>query len=230
MAIAHRSLDPLKLLVLAATLALGFYFWDAPALLPLKLLVVMMHETGHAVATWIVGGKVQRVVLASDQSGSCLSALPPSALRTIVVYSAGYLGSAVAGAGLLIAAFHDRFARAVPTVLSLWLAIMAVFYAGNAFTLSFCILTSLALFATRWLPLSLVGALDVALASFSALYAAVDLRDDLWNGAVRAHSDAQLLADLTYIPALVWALLWTGMALVILAVGARAAVLGGHRA
>ena len=42
-----------------------------------------------------------------------------------------------------------------------------------------------------------------------ALYAVMDLKDDLWNSAVRSQSDAQLLADLTIVPAVVWAALWT---------------------
>jgi hypothetical protein len=47
----------------------------------------------------------------------------------------------------------------------------------------------------------------------------MDLKDDLWNGAVRAQSDAQLLANLTVVPAIVWAAVWTVVSLGILATG-----------
>src|SRR5262249_40225288 len=49
---ARRStaLDWGKAGLLLAALGIGLYFWHAPALRPLKLLVVMMHETGHALA------------------------------------------------------------------------------------------------------------------------------------------------------------------------------------
>jgi hypothetical protein len=69
-----------------------------------------------------------------------------------------------------------------------------------------------------------VGALNLFLSAFTALYAVMDLKDDLWNGAVRAQSDAQLLADLTIVPALAWALLWTAVSVVVMAFGVRFAL------
>ena len=185
------SFDVTRLALLIALLALGIHYWNAPLLLPLKLLVVMMHETGHALASLVVGGQVERVVISTDESGSCLSALPPGVLGAIVVYSAGYLGSALAAAGLLLATFRYHLGRAVLGGLAVWLAVMALFYAGNAFTLTFCVLTACVLAAgARWLPDGAVRATNVLIASFSALYAVADLKDDLWTGSVRAQSDA----------------------------------------
>lgn len=208
-----------KLFVLAAALALGLWFWHAPFLRPLKLLLVMMHETGHALASLAVGGRVDRVHVALDESGACLSALPAGAWRAIVVYSAGYLGSAVAGALLLIAVFRFGFERAVLVLLATWQVAMALLYAGDAFTLLYCAATAAVLgAAARWLPSGVVRAIVVGIASFSALYALLDLRDDLWNGAVRAQSDAQLLAQITWVPALVWAGIWSLGAVAILAI------------
>jgi hypothetical protein len=194
---------------------------------PLKVLVVMMHETGHAVATLLVGGHVDRVTIAANQSGQCVSALPPGALRQIAIYSAGYVGSAVAGALLLIATLRFRIRRAVLGAMSLWLGVMAVLYAGDAFTLAFCVGTAIALAAgARWLPLGLVGGLNVFIAAFTGLYALFDLRDDLWNGAARQHSDAALLSSLIPVPSLVWAALWTAAAVVILVAAAAWALRG----
>jgi hypothetical protein len=207
-----------KLVVLLASIGLGFVFWEAPVLRPLKLLVVMMHETGHAMASWAVGGQVQRVTIAADESGACLSALPPGAWRAVIVYSAGYVGSALAGALLLIATFRFGLGRVVLVLLSLWLGVMALFYAGNLFTLVFCLLTAAALgIAARFLPEGAVPLVNIGIASFSALYALLDLRDDLWTSSVRVRSDAQLLADQTFIPALVWAAAWTLLAGALLA-------------
>jgi hypothetical protein len=52
----------------------------------------------------------------------------------------------------------------------------------------------------------------------------VDLKDDLWNGAVRSQSDAQLLADVTMVPAVVWAALWTLVSVGVLLMGAWVAL------
>jgi hypothetical protein len=214
-------LDVGKLLVLAVLVAVGLLFWDSPFLTPVKLLVVMGHESGHALATLLAGGHVQRVVLAADQSGACLSALPPGAWPTILVYSAGYVGSAIAGAVLLVLGLRFRLARGVLAAYALWLAVMGVLVAGNVFTVAFCLGMAVVFgVAARWLPLLGVRLLVLFLAAFTGLYALFDLRDDLWNSAVRAQSDAALLATNTPVPALFWAGLWSLLSIAILGWGA----------
>lgn len=202
--------DGRKLVLLLGCVLAGALLWDQPALLPLKLLVVMMHETGHAVASLLVGGSVDQVTLVADQSGACLSRLPAGVFRQVVVYSAGYLGSTLAGGVLILATYRLRLGRWVLGGASAWLVVMGVLYVRDAFTLAFCAGMAVVLgLAARFLPEGGVAGLNLFLAAFSALYAVRDLKDDLWDSTVRARSDAALLADLTYIPALVWAVLWT---------------------
>jgi len=204
--------------LLVLCLGVGVAFWDQPWLWPLKLLAVMVHETSHALATWIVGGRVQRIVVSADQAGSCLSALPSGVLRQIAVYSAGYVGNAAVGAFLLVATLRFGWGRAVLWGLAAWLALTAMGFAGNAFTLVFCGATALALAVlARWLPDRLAFGAALFIASFVGLYALFDLRDDLWDGAVRGRSDAGLLAGLTWIPALVWAVVWSASSVAVLA-------------
>jgi hypothetical protein len=214
---APSRLDLGNLALLLGLLGLGLFFWDSPVLLPVKLLVVMGHESGHALATLLAGGQVQRVVLSADQSGACLSALPPGAWPTILVYSAGYVGSAVAGAVLLVLAFRLRLARGVLAAYSVWLAAMAVLVAGSAFTVAFCLgMAAVLACAARFLPLLGVRFVVLFLAAFTGLYALFDLRDDLWNATVRAQSDAALLAARTSIPAFLWAGVWSLLSIAIL--------------
>ncbi len=215
------QLDFGRLALLALMLGVGWYFWDSPALWPMKVLVVMMHESGHALAALLVGGSVERIHLAADESGSCLSRLPPGTLGQIAVYSGGYLGSAVAGAGLLLATFRFRLRRWVLGTASVWLTVMGVLYAGDSFTLFFCVGTAVVLgLGAKFLPDGVVDALNLFIAAFTALYALFDLRSDLWDSTVRARSDAALLAELTYVPAVVWAGLWSLLAIGLLAVAA----------
>jgi hypothetical protein len=111
-----------------------------------------------------------------------------------------------------------------------WLAIMGLIYAGDAFTLLFCLGTALALgAAVRWLPETPVEILGVFISGFTGLYALFDLKDDLWNSAVRAQSDAALLANLIYVPAIVWALIWTLLSVAILGLAGYWALKGGQR-
>ncbi len=116
----RSGIDTRRLLLLAALVVAGLWLWDVPWLAPLRLLVVLVHETGHALATLAFGGRVERVVIGADESGQCLSALPAGWLPQVAVYSAGYVGSAVSGALQLILAFRFRLHRAVLMAMGIW--------------------------------------------------------------------------------------------------------------
>lgn len=208
--------------ILGLGLALGILFWNSPLLWPLKVLVVMIHETGHAVATLLVGGSVDQVVISPNESGHCLSRVPRSTVGQIVVYSAGYVGSALAASVLLLATLRFRMRRPILVAAAVWLVVMALFYAGSLFTVAFCVATAAALAAAaRWLPPTGVEIVNLFLAGFCALYALVDLRLDLWSSEVRARSDAALLAELTWVPALVWAAIWSVVSIALVGTALR---------
>jgi hypothetical protein len=212
-------------LLLTAILVASVFLWDYAVLLPFKLLAVMGHETGHALASLVVGGSVDRVSLRPDESGQCLSRIPEGFFAKTLVYSAGYVGSSMLSVVLLVLTYRFNARRKMLALACVWLGVMGVIYARDAFTLAFCAgMAVLFGVAAKWLPTSVVGGLNLFLASFTSLYSIMDLKDDLWNGAVRAQSDAQLLANVTVVPAVVWALLWTVLSLLILAFGARVAM------
>jgi hypothetical protein len=216
------KLDFGRVALLLLLLGVGWYFWDSPALWPLKLLVVMMHESGHALATLLTGGAVDRITLAANESGSCLSRLPPGTMAQVAVYSAGYLGSALAGAFLLLATFRFRLRRVVLGAACVWLAGMGVLYAGDGFTLAFCMGTAVVLgLAAKYLPEGGVDMLNLFLAAFTALYVAFDLRSDLGHGASGSVSDAALLANITPVPSWAWAAIWSFVSLLVLGLFGR---------
>ncbi|MFL5355319.1 M50 family metallopeptidase [Archangium sp.] len=217
------KLDFGRVALLLVFLGVGGFFWDSPALWPLKVLVVMIHESGHALATLLAGGAVDRITLAAHESGACLSRLPATHFAQVAVYSAGYVGSALAGAFLLLATFRFRLRRLVLVAASVGLAVMGVLYAGDGFTLAFCLGTALALgLAAKYLPDGGVDMVNLFLSAFTALYVAFDLRSALGHGAA-AHSvsDASLLANLTPVPSWAWAAIWSFVSLALLGLFAR---------
>lgn len=219
---AGQEVSAGRLLVIALCVGLGIWFWDSPVLAPLKLLVVMMHETGHALAALLVGGSVKQINISPDQSGFCIASIPVGAFNQIVVSSAGYLGSAVAASLLLLGTLRLRMRRAIPILLTAWLLVMTIGYVRDLFTLVFSLGTAAALLAAaRWLPDEGVDFVNLFLAAFSALYALFDLRSDLWNSEIRARSDAAILAGATYVPAIVWAVIWTVIGVLIVGVTLR---------
>ena len=207
-----------RLVVLGILVLAGLWFWSAPWLAPLRLLVVLVHETGHALATLVFGGKVERIIVGADESGQCLSSLPAGWLPQIAVYSAGYVGSAISGALQLVLAFRFRLHRPVLYAMGVWVTAMGVIYAGNAFTLAYCLgMGAVLLVLARLLPAGAVRALVTVLAVFTGLYALFDLRDDLWSPGGGGPSDAVLLAAQTHVPAFLWALLWSAASVAVLA-------------
>ncbi|HZJ54573.1 MAG TPA: M50 family metallopeptidase [Myxococcaceae bacterium] len=210
------GLDAGRLLLLAALVVAGLWFWSSPWLAPLRLLVVLVHETGHALATLAFGGRVERVIVGADESGQCLSALPAGWLPQIAVYSAGYVGSALSGALQLVLAFRFRLHRAVLYAMGAWVTTMGVIYAGNGFTLGYClVMGAVLLVLARFLPAGAVKALVMVIAVFTGLYALFDLRDDLWLPGAGL-SDAALLAAQTHVPAVLWSLLWSAVSVAVL--------------
>lgn len=224
------DIDAKKLLALGACLAVGVIFWNQPWLLPLKLLVVAFHESGHAIASLIAGGRVEELVVSPNQAGHCISATDGAFVSRVLVYSGGYVGSAIMGALLIILTFRFRAQRLVLYGLAAWLLFVGIIWAGDGFTRLFCLGAAALLgLGAKLLPAAVVPFFNLFLAAFTALYAVFDLRSDLWHWDTRG-TDASLLADITFIPAPVWAGLWTLASVVILAMSIWWAVKKGKRA
>src|SRR5205814_9507369 len=79
---AHHLDTPL-LVALAVSFVLGLVLWTAWPLWPFRLLVVLMHESGHAAATLLVGGSVDSIQVKPDEAGMTLGRIVPSIWRQI---------------------------------------------------------------------------------------------------------------------------------------------------
>jgi hypothetical protein len=228
---ARQHLDGRLLVALAAAAVAGILFWNTWPLYPFKLLVVLMHESGHAAATLLVGGSVDAIRVSPDQGGVTLSRFPPSLLREIVISSAGYVGSAVSACVLLYLAARTREGRWPLIALAGWCALVAALYVRDGFTLAFVGACSLALgllarYGAAWLRRAVL----VFLAAFSSCYALYDIRDDLlhlssWSGG----TDADALARATFIPAIVWAVAWGALSIALVVLTLRRVLVSSHR-
>lgn len=215
-------LDRKLLAALLASAVLGIFFWDAWPLYPFKLLVVLMHESGHAAATLLTGGFVDQIRISPDQGGVTLSRYVPSLWRAVVISSAGYVGSTVSGCVLVWLAARTRTGRWPLVALAAWCALVALLYVRDGFTLFFtfgCALAMLLLarFGFDWLRRAVL----VFLGAFSVCYALYDIRDDLLHLSSSGLTDADALARLTYVPAVVWGIAWGALSLLLVALTLR---------
>jgi hypothetical protein len=233
-----------RALLLCVLVAAGvsLFFWDTLPLYPFRLLVTLMHETGHALAAKLVGGDVASVTISPTAGGLTQYSAPQSFWRPIVTGSAGYVGSAISGAVLLAAAGRMRTGKVLLWGLVGWMVIVAVLWVplfapavgGGAalasgysqsdgmFTLAFIVGTSIAFglvatFAPVWIRRLLI----VFVATLSCLAALQDIKGLFGYGLERSSSDADAMSRLTHVPAAVWAALWMVMAVFAITLGLR---------
>ncbi len=219
---AQHHLDGKLLFALAASAVIGILFWNTWPLYPFKLLVVLMHESSHALATLMMGGSVDVIRISPDQGGVTLSRYVPSLVRTVVISSAGYVGSTFSGCVLLWVAARSREGRWPLVALAAWCAGVTVLWVRDGFTLLFVGGCALALFLlARFGPALLRRMVLVFLATFSCSYALYDIRDDLLHLTSTGGSDADALARATFIPAIVWGVAWGALAVVMVALTLR---------
>ena len=189
---SHTEAHPLASLAMLATMAgvltwFGGSVWTAP----LEILVVFFHEASHALMTLATGGKVLEMVVTIDQGGHVLSA----GGSRFLTLSAGYLGSLLIGAALLLIAAHSRHDRHVLAGLALLMALLTVLFMRNLFGLAYGMGMALAMLAiARFLPAIVSDYALRLIGVMSLLYVPRDIFSDTIE---RSHlqSDAGMLAD-----------------------------------
>ena len=189
-----------------------WYFWESPAVYPLKIFVVLLHEWSHAVALLATGGTLERIVLDPYQGGATFGR-GGSAFLTL---SAGYLGSLLWG-GLLVLGAQARRAR--PDLLTGLVggAVVALtlMYVRSAFGIGFGLLFGAALVASsRYVPALWNRRILLTLGLTSCLYAILDIKSDVLDRP-ELESDAHMLAEMTGVPTVVWGVVWIALALFI---------------
>jgi hypothetical protein len=189
---------------LLALTAVVFALWQTPVVLPLKVLVVFLHEAAHALATILTGGKVLSLSISPDQGGLVLSA----GGNRFIVLSAGYLGSLLIGVSLLIAATRTSADRVVMMVCGAAILLIAGLYIREPFALAFTLGTG----AVMLLIARNLGhhANDLALRLIgltSIIYVPYDIfSDTIARPGLR--SDARMLAEEFGGTTVIWGGVW----------------------
>ena len=214
------------LIALALTVALWFIPYADALTYPLRLFATFIHEGSHALAALLTGNHVLGLRVAPNGGGATYTT-SGNLISGMLVASAGYLGTMAYGT-LLLALL--RRAVAAGTILAgsaaVVLALTVLYGFPSPFTLAAGVLLALGLVAAaRYAGPRLAGFLVGFLAVQCVVDALFDLRTLLAISAPfapGAHSDAAIMAQLTGIPAIFWALLWTALALVMLTAALRA--------
>ncbi len=193
---------------------------------PFRLLITLVHELGHGLAAILTGGDFVRFIVNTDGSGLAYT----SGGWRMIVIPAGYLGVALFGGVLIMLGRSHRGASLAMGGLGLAMVVFSLRYgvpsifsgdflgglvaviSGVGFGLVFLVV---ALRATPGAVVFLlhVVAIQAGLTAFSDIIAVLGMSVPFSGGP---RTDAVSMAELTFIPAIIWAGLWAIAAVVLI--------------
>jgi hypothetical protein len=212
-----------SLRVVVGTAVLAMFLVVAPsAWRRTRHLVTIAHEAAHALAALASGRRLSGVRLHSDTSGLTLSRGRRSGVGMILTAVAGYPGPALLGLG---AAYLLRVGHPVGL---LWLALvllaLLLVQIRNWFGLCSVLVAAAGVFAVSWWASTAVQSACAYLGTWFLLIAAprpvLELQTARRGGRAR-DSDADALAGLTRLPALLWVAVFLLVNLGTLGIGAK---------
>lgn len=213
-----------KLVLVAA--GLTAITWLVPALslltLPIVYLNTHIHELMHALMTLATGGSARTILVLADGSGVTQSA----GGNTFLIASAGYVGASAVGAGLIVLGSDARRARQALSGLAILLVLGLVLWVRGDLVGLLSILGWIALlfvFSKQASgPAAMLGAqflgMQQCLASVQALWVLLGI-----SALSGVENDAQIAADASGIPGIVWAVGWCGVSLLAMVLALRKA-------
>ena len=206
---AHTKRKLTFLIGFAAYFSTIWYLWDTPAVYPLKVFVVLLHEISHAMIAVATGGTIERIVLDPNQGGACYC---PGG-NAFLTLSAGYLGSLAWGALLISAGQMKRInSRLVTGAVGLLVVGLTLAYVRSTFGFWFGLAFGSVLFlGALHLSAAVNQGILLTLGLTSCLYAILDIKSDVLDRP-ELRSDAAMLGELTGIHTVVWGGLWSAVA------------------
>ncbi len=193
---------------------------------PFRLLITIVHELGHGLAALLTGGEFIRFVISPNGAGLATTA---GGWRWVIV-PAGYLGVALFGAILILLGRSHRWSRLALGVIGALMALLSLRYGipslwGHELSHAVLTIASGVIFggfflwvartaAPGWIIFLLhLVAIQAGLTAFSDLMTVTGLSLQFFNAPA---NDAQSMAELTFIPAIVWAVLWAIVAVLLI--------------
>jgi hypothetical protein len=178
---------------------------------PFQLFVALVHELSHGLAALLTGGRFIEFIIAPDASGLAVTA---GGWRWFII-PAGYLGAALLGCLLLLLTHRapgPRQRQWLALGLGFFFALMTLLFGRNLMAVTVGGLAAVALLGLGLYgpPLPLMFGLNLL-----AIQCVLNALDSLMGlmrlnaGPFQSPNDARAMADLTRVPALFWAILWS---------------------
>jgi hypothetical protein len=223
-----RTQQTLTLIGLASlvTLLIALVPWLSGLVYPFRLLTTLVHELSHGLAALLTGGAFIRFVVSPNGAGLAYTA---GGWRWVII-PAGYVGAALFGAVLVLLGRSHRWSRLALGIIGATMALLSLRYGapsiisgdflnGILTTVSGVIFGGFFLWVALkaspgWIIFLLyLVAIQAGLTAFSDLTSVMGLSLRFFTAPA---NDAQSMAELTYIPAIIWAVLWALLAVILI--------------
>lgn len=214
LSVGHKRQRALILALLASLL-----LWNLPygglILYPFKLLATWLHEMSHGLVMIVSGAGFDYLEIFHDTSGIAQAEQGVSQMGRAAIHSAGYMGTALFGAVLLVIGQTRGGARSLLASLGAAIGISAIVWIQNDFGqaaayIGMAICISISLVPSERLAILIVN----FIAAEACINALLDIRvlfrtEMVINGVVaESASDAHNMADATFGTYATWASIW----------------------
>jgi hypothetical protein len=202
------------ILALLASLLLWNLPFGGVLLYPFKLLATWLHELSHGAVMFISGAGFKHLQIFPDTSGIAQAEHSVGPAARAAIHSAGYMGTALFGAILLLVGQTRHSARSILAVLGIVLALSGQFWIKNDFAFHAAYIGAATCFVIAMLPSERLAILVVNfIAAQACINALLDIRvlfrtDMVINGKIVGASDAHNMAKVTFGSYWVWASIW----------------------
>jgi hypothetical protein len=223
-----RQSERQELLTLAVALLASLLLWNLPfgggvLQYPFKLFATWLHELSHGLAMILTGAGFDHVIIYRDTSGLAYAYTTVGSFGTAIIAAAGYMGTPLWGAVLLLVTPNARAARRALLVIAALLVITTILVvapAPNGDTFGQWVLPAIgAAIAACALLLPAKARLYIAhfIAAQACVNALLDIRvllrpSQVVDGKLAGMSDAGNMALSTFGTAETWAV-WTWAAI-----------------
>lgn len=117
-----RARQRQEMQTLAVALLVSLLLWNLPrggwVLYPFKLLATWLHELSHGLAMIVTGAGFDHVIIYRDTSGLAYAYTTVGSFGTAIIAAAGYMGTALWGAALLVVTPDAKSSRHALLVLA----------------------------------------------------------------------------------------------------------------
>ncbi|PKL83403.1 MAG: hypothetical protein CVV24_05160 [Ignavibacteriae bacterium HGW-Ignavibacteriae-3] len=193
-----------ELIILVTLLIISFLLWDTYFVYPIKLCAVLLHELSHAVAGIVSGGAIVEMNIGFDLGGKCVI----EGGNTILIASAGYLGSLFLGLILFISPNNKKTGFWVINLISATIFLLSVFTASNTvFIILALLLSSLLTASSFYMKIPIVTIFIRAFGLISCVYVLFDIKEDILSNNYQI-SDASILSGMIDLPAAIIGISW----------------------